>query len=488
MKNLYRLLGIIVVAAAFTLALVACKTDGWELEDLSGIHYYVSQKGGADYNADTTGIIFTFKSSIDDFAVSINDITVGGDASIGTAKFTGSGKDWTLAPITVSSAGRASVTINKTGIHKRQKYFTVYKEGQNIPPNGTSAKTLVAGIKVGWNLGNTLDAFNLGYLGKDPSLDELETAWVKTKTSQANIDALSTAGFNAIRIPVSWHKVANPNDNYKIREDWMTRVKEIVNYAVSKNMYIILNTHHDESIFKFQNADMAKSIFAFENIWEQIAEAFKDYDEKLIFEALNEPRTKDSPNEWMGGTPAERSNLNIYYQYFIDVVRESAGDNNYKRILMINTYGASGEQPAMSDLKLPNDNIKNKIIVSYHAYTPYNFALNQGSGATAAWSKSNSSDTSAITSHINRAESTFINKGIPVIIGEFGAVNRNNNTSARAAWAEYYTAQARAKGIPCFWWDNAATTGDGELFGLLDRSTNTFVYQQIVTGLMNGSK
>jgi endoglucanase len=360
--------------------------------------------------------------------------------------------------------------------------------GKSTPEsfNDISATELVAKIKVGWNLGNTLDA-SVGSGYSSASLDSLETAWVRTKTTQATIDALYNGGFNAIRIPVSWYKVANPADNYKIRADWMARVKEIVDYAVKKDMYILLNTHHDEGLFKFMDADMAKSLDAFEKIWKQIAEAFKDYDEKLIFEALNEPRTKGSSNEWNGGTAAERANLNTYYQRFVDVVRASGG-NNGKRFLLINTYAASGEAAAMNGLVLPTDTATKKLIVSYHSYSPYNFALNTGSGATAVWSKNNSSDTSSITSYINRAQSTFISKGIPVIIGEFGAMNRNDNTAARAEWAEYYTAQARAKGIPCFWWDNAATTGSGELFGLLNRTTNQFVYPEIVAALMKGSR
>jgi endoglucanase len=113
------------------------------------------------------------------------------------------------------------------------------------------------------------------------------------------------------------------------------------------------------------------------------------------------------------------------------------------------------------------------------------FALNENK-ANNTWSKSNGADTSAITSHINRYNDKFVKNGIPVIIGEFGAMNKDN-TAARAEWAEYYTAQARAKGIPCFWWDNAATTGSGELFGLLNRSNNTFVYPELVAALMKGS-
>jgi endoglucanase len=477
------------MALIIALSMTACpKGDGSSGDDLvdSDIRYKVSQTGGADFTADTTGITFTFDADIDNLNVSIDDITVGGTASKGTAAFTGSGKSWTLSPITVSSAGRAMVSIqNKARIQTKQKYFTIYKSGEYAPSNGISAVALVAEIRVGWNLGNTFDASSgSGY--SSGSVDSLETAWVKTKTTQALIDALYSGGFNAIRIPVTWYKVANPADGYKIRADWITRVKEVVDYAVKNDMYIILNTHHDESLFKFKNADYKESLDAFEKIWEQIADAFMDYDEHLIFEGLNEPRTRGSDAEWSGGTPEERANLNKYHQILVDVVRESGG-NNYKRLLLLNPYAASAESAAMNGLALPTDTVEKKLIVSYHSYSPYNFALNQGDGKTGSWSKSNSSDTSAISSHINRYNTAFISKGIPVMIGEFGAMNRNN-VEARAEWAEYYVGQAKAKGIPCFWWDNGNTTGSGELFGLLNRSTHNFDYPEIVNALMKGTE
>jgi endoglucanase len=449
-------------------------------EDSSGIRYNVSQTGGADFTAITIGLTLTFAVSIDDLGVSIADITVGGKASIGSATFTGSGKTWTLSPITVSSAGRATVTINKEGIQSDQRSVLVYKNGETV-----TAMELVADIRLGWNLGNTFDASSGGGYNGNGSIDSIETAWVKTKTTQATIDALYNGGFNAIRIPVSWYKVANPADDYKIRADWMARIKEVVDYAVKNDMYILLNTHHDESIFKFKDADVDASLDAFEQIWTQIADTFKDYGVKLIFEGLNEPRTRGSNAEWSGGTPEERANLNRYHQILVDVVRASGGKNETQRLLLINPYAASAEAVAMNGLELPTDTVENKLIVSYHSYSPYNFALNTDKKFN-TWSKSKSGDTSAITSHIDRYNTAFVKKGIPVIIGEFGAMNKDN-VEARAEWAEYYVGYAKSKGIPCVWWDNGVTAGSGELFGLLNRSTNEFVYPEIVEALMKGS-
>jgi endoglucanase len=338
--------------------------------------------------------------------------------------------------------------------------------------NNITATQLVAGIKVGWNLGNTLDANGNSSL----SVSQLETGWGNPVTTKAHITAIKNAGFNAIRIPVSWAKCADRN--YKIRAEWMARVTEVVNYAVDNDMYILLNTHHDESIFKFTNKEKNASINAFIKIWGQIAGNFRNYNEKLIFEGLNEPRTIGSSAEWNGGTAEERANLNEHYKYFVETVR-ACGGNNDKRFLVLNTYAASGLAAAMNGLTIPADTAQNKIIASYHAYEPYNFALNKDSSVK-TWSQSSSSDTSPITERIDRAYTVFVSKGIPVIIGEFGALDKSNE-SARAAWVEYYVKSAAQKGIKCFWWD------DGGDFKLYNRREDKFYYPQIKEGLIRGA-
>ncbi|MDR1868538.1 MAG: glycoside hydrolase family 5 protein [Treponema sp.] len=346
------------------------------------------------------------------------------------------------------------------------------------PFNDLSAVELAANIKVGWNLGNTLDASDLTWLGGMPMVSSMETAWGNPVASKANFTAIKRNGFNAIRIPVSWAKCADKN--YNIRKDWMKRVKQVVDYAVDNDMYIILNTHHDEGIFKFLNKDMEESKKALQRIWTQIAENFKNYDEKLIFEGLNEPRTKGSAAEWNGGTIEERNNVNILNQLFVNTVRASGG-NNEKRILMVPTYAASATAVAMNDLVIPADdaNEKNKIIISIHAYEPYDFAMN-GNSAVNTWSKYNPMDTSPITERINRAYDLFIKIGIPVIMGEFGAIDRKNE-EARAEWAEYYVSYAKSKGVKCFWWD------DGGNFKLFNRGNNTFYFPKIAASLTRGA-
>ena len=351
------------------------------------------------------------------------------------------------------------------------------------PFRDLTATELVAEMRVGWSLGNTLDASGLDWLGPYANVFELETGWGNPITKKANFDALKNAGFNSVRIPVSWAKCVD--EKFNIRPDWMIRVKEVVDYAVDNDMYVILNTHHDEHLFRFRDSEAEGGKKAFKAIWEQIADFFKNYDEKLVFEGLNEPRTPGSQNEWGGGTPEERKNLNDYYQIFVDVVRAS-GSNNEKRILLLNTYGASGGLSAMNGLVIPNDTVPNKIAAGYHAYAPHRFALDKNNLFN-TWSKSNVNDVNAITSPIDSFYAHFVEKGIPVIIGEFGAMNKEN-VADRSAWAEFYVSYAKSKGMPCFWWDNGVVSGSGERFGLIHRRSNQFTYPEIVDALMRGSQ
>ena len=361
------------------------------------------------------------------------------------------------------------------------------------PFNDITAAQLVNNIRIGWNLGNTFEAAHMSWLPPNPTVTQMETGWGNPVTTKANITAIKNAGFNTIRIPVSWTKAAGPAPNYAIRTDWLARVVDVVNYAVDNGMYIILNTHHDEEdVFTFMNSNAAAGQAAFKKIWEQIADTFKNYDEKLIFEALNEPRTVGSTHEWSGGTPEERTNLNAYYPIFINAVRNSGG-NNGKRIVMINTYAARYEAVAVDALVIPTDTIANKIIVTIHSYEPFSFTYPSptGDSSVVTWSSSNSADTAPIHNTFQPAYDKFVSKGIPVIVGEFGTSNKDN-TVARAAYAEYYVTYAKSKGFKCIVFDNGVREqvpphGTNELFAIFNRANNTFFYPEILTALLKGA-
>lgn len=331
---------------------------------------------------------------------------------------------------------------------------------------------LVKEFQIGWNLGNTLDATGGG------ALLTSEMSWGNPKTSEEVFKKLKDSGFNIVRIPVSWENHFGPEPEYMIHDVWLKRVKEIVDYAIDNDLYVIINMHHEEWHFpSYDNQEKATTILT--KVWAQIADEFKDYDEHLIFEGMNEPRMKGTALEWNGGNAEARDVINQLNNSFVETIRKADGNNPYRH-LMIPTYAASSDSKTWRDFVIPEDD---KIIVSIHAYTPYNFALNKN--GTAKWSSENQSDTRDIDNLMNNIYNSFLSKGVPVIIGEFGAVDKDNS-EARVDWAKYYMQKASEKGIPCIYWDNGAFTGDGELFGLLDRREYIWKNQDIVDALMEG--
>ncbi len=330
-----------------------------------------------------------------------------------------------------------------------------------------SSVDLVADMKIGWNLGNTLDA--TGGVGADS-----ERSWGNPKTTQEMIDAVLDQGFNVIRIPVTWDGHFGAAPEYQIHDIWMNRVQEVVDYAYDRGAYVILNLHHEEWHFPSEeNKEAASETLA--ALWTQIANHFKDYDEHLIFEGLNEPRKKGTAVEWTGGDKEGREVVNHFAQVFVDTVRATGG-NNAERHLMVTGYAASSSRDALKSIQLPEDD---KLIVSVHAYTPYNFALN--TKGTDRWDVDK--DAKDIDYLLKTLDELFLSKGIPVIIGEFGAMNKENDAE-RIEWADYYVSKATEYGVPCIWWDNNAFRGSGENFGLFDRRTLTFPSQDLVDAMM----
>lgn len=335
---------------------------------------------------------------------------------------------------------------------------------------------LVSEMKIGWNLGNTLDATNDKEDAVEPS--QHETAWGNPVTTKAMVDMLKDAGFNVFRVPVTWEHHLGDGPDYTIDEKWLDRVQEVVNYGIDNGMFVILNAHHEDwHNPKYDNLDSAKEELS--ALWSQISDRFGGYDEHLIFEGMNEPRLKNTPLEWTGGDEESRDCINQLNQTFVDTVRAS-GKNNDKRCLMVPTYAASSDQKVLNDFVVPDDD---RVIVSIHAYLPYMFAL--ADNGTSEWSADNAADTNDIQLMLARLKDTFLDKGIPVVIGEFGSVNRFN-LEARCALAEYYVSQAKSYGIPCVWWDNGAFVGNGENFGLLVRNELRWHDQELVDALMKG--
>ena len=363
----------------------------------------------------------------------------------------------------------AEATVPELSIAKRK-----------IPEN--EAMEFLKKMGVGWNLGNTFDAIK-GDWNKNANEMTVETSWVGVKTTEQMVEAIQNAGFSTIRVPVSWHDHVSGED-HQISAAWLTRVQEVVDWAYSRGMYVILNIHHDEDQFMPSTAHYEEAAHYVECIWRQLAERFRDYDEHLIMESLNEPRLLNSQYEWwMDPNVWECRDavncLNQLNQLFVDTVRASGG-NNATRYLMVPAYDASPENAVRDSFVLPTDSAENKIIVSVHAYTPYDFALNLSGGATFG-TQAQKQD---IVRFMNNLYSKFIWNGIPVVIGEFGALEKKANLQDRVDWTAFYVATASARNLPVVWWDNHAFTGNGERFGLLDRRNCTFTYPEIVQAIM----
>lgn len=327
-----------------------------------------------------------------------------------------------------------------------------------------TADDITENMTIGWNIGNSLDS--TGYSG--------ETSWGNPRVTQELIDTVKAKGFNTIRVPTTWYQnVTTTTDEngkpvYTISEQWLQRVKEVVDYAYNQDMYVILNLHHEEWInrsdFPTAYEEMSERL---KQMWVQIATYFKDYDQHLIFEGMNEPRQTGASYEWQGNAECYEV-VNKLDNDFVETVRSIDSPYQNTRLLMIPSYAASAYASSYSALDVPDDDY---VAVSLHAYTPYAFAMGDGDHTT--FSSNYQSDLDTLFSDIRYY---FTDKDIPVVLGEFSASNFNN-TAARCDWATYYLTWTKKLGIPCVLWDNNAITNStsaSEAHGYVDRSNNTW--------------
>ncbi len=343
----------------------------------------------------------------------------------------------------------------------------------------TEGIKFVEDMRLGWNLGNTLDSIDdNGYISNEMAL---ETYWNGGfKTTQRMIDTVKSAGFNTVRIPVSWHN--HVDSNYTISEQWMDRVQEVVDYAVKNDMYIILNVHHDndQNHMYPTSAHYERSSKYMTTVWKQIATRFKDYNEKLIFETMNEPRMTNHPNEWWLNMASQEcidavQTINKLNQDIVNTIRATGG-NNASRYIGIPGYDCSVEGATNSYFKLPEDTAKDKLIVAVHGYFPVNFALTEANQNGSTDKFDLNKDTGEINQAMDTIYNKYISKGIPVYVGEMGARDKNGNIQARVDCAAYYVAYASSRGVTCCWWDDIS-------FMLLDRGSSTWRRPEIVAAL-----
>jgi endoglucanase len=354
----------------------------------------------------------------------------------------------------------------------------------DIPPDATgmssNAVQLAAKIKLGINIGNTLEAIGG------------ETAWGNPKIAKAFIDLAKQSGFNAIRIPCSFDQYANTSN--VIRADWLARVKEVVQYCVDDGLYAILNIHWDGGWLE-NNVTTAKqdAVNAKQKAyWTQIATTLRDFDEHLVFASANEPNASDA---------TQMSVLLSYHQTFIDAVRATGGRNAY-RVLVVQGPNTDIETTNKLMNTLPVDPIANRMMVEIHYYTPWNFC---GMSKDESWGNmfyywgngyhsttdpshnANWGEESDVDKYMGMMKTKFVDKGIPVVMGEYGPMTRTNLTgdaltlhlASRAYYLKYVTHAAKANGILPFLWDTGS---------LLSRSGSSVLDQQSLDALIQGAQ
>jgi len=351
----------------------------------------------------------------------------------------------------------------------------------NFPPPASS----VEGMSVGWNLGNSLDAVR----SWDTKVAE-ETAWGNPVVTQALLNGVRAQGFDIVRIPVTWNGHIGSAPDYKVSSTRLKRVAEVVGYARNAGLNVIINMHHDDS-FDFgwlkigdavaDSSKKAQITDKYGKVWTQIAEYFKDYGDFLIFESMNE--VQDGGWGWSddfrANPKAQIDIINEWNQLFTDNVRATGG-NNANRYLMYPSYSSNfeailpdgnykdGAGEVGKYFKLPDDSASGRQIVTFHYYEPFGFAHPvDGKVTTEYWGTQTQKD--EVDKLFARFKKAFVDKNIPVVIGEMGPVNLQTTDTGKAnrlAYISYVYGKAKENGLIPVYWD------DGGDFGMMSRSAN----------------
>lgn len=392
------------------------------------------------------------------------------------------------AKITLKASGAPTATIPVT---QRGDYYPNYNLNPLAPDAvgmSSSASQLAAKLKIGWNIGNTLEAIGG------------ETAWGNPKVTEDLIKLVKQNGFNAIRIPCSWFQYMENSSTAKIKGAWLERVKQVIQYCVQNDVYVLLNIHWDGGWLE-KNCTVAKQeeVNAMQKAyWEQIATYMRDFDEHLILASANEPDVQNA---------AQMAVLKSYHQTFINAVRSTGGKNSY-RVLVVQGPSTDIEKTNTLMNSLPTDVMANKMMVEIHYYSPYQFCLMDKDASWGKmfyyWGNGNHSTTDIahnatwgeevdVDRLFKLMKTQFTNRGIPVIMGEYAVIKRTNLTgddlklhlASRAYYLKYVTKQAIANGIIPFYWD-AGNMGENAS-ALFNRSNNTVFDKQALDSIIEGA-
>lgn len=356
---------------------------------------------------------------------------------------------------------------------------------------------IVEAMGPGWNLGNQLESVT-------DNVPE-ETNWGNPVITEKLIQSVKAAGFKSIRIPVSYFAKIDDDKDYTIDSKWLDRVQEVVNYCIKNDLYAVINIHGDGyntidgSWLLCNGKDQTEIKKKYKKVWKQIAERFKNYDEHLLFESMNEEfdGSYSEPNK------EYYQNINDYNQIFVDTVRKT-GDNNTKRWLIIPGWNTNIDYTAGDyGFKLPTDQYRNKsidkeeqrIMISVHYYSPWDFCGGEncvitqwGNEADDPSKTSTTCDETYMKNQLNLMKTTFADKGYPVFIGEYGSINKTSYDSENEYYRAYFARKlcqlSRKNGCIPMYWDNGYNGVHG--FGLFDRTTCEITQPVIIDAIMEG--
>lgn len=337
-----------------------------------------------------------------------------------------------------------------------------------------SSLQLAGEMGVGWNVGNSLEAIGG------------ETAWGNPLITKALIDRIKAAGFKSVRVPVAWSKFTNAAE-YTIDPAWMNRVQEVVDYIIDNDMYVVLNNHWDEGWMQPTFAQQEYVNDRLEKMWIQIALHFRDYEDRLLFAGTNEVMVTGNY-----GTPNSEFTAvqNGFNQIFVNAVRSTGGRNAFRN-LVVQTFNTNIDH-GVNFFEMPTDAAEDRLMVEVHFYDPYEFALLEDNGAT-QWGNTATVPTATagwgneahVDTQFQKMKTKFIDKGIPVLVGEYGAISRLDSPdhgAYREAYFRYVTKSMRDRGLIPFYWDNGFAGDHG--FALFDRKTGDQLYPDLIKAIV----
>lgn len=405
---------------------------------------------------------------------------VGSGGGVGNGGAPGAGGLLTVGGSSSGSGGATGASGGLTG----SSGGNTNTGGTGEPGTFPTATELVGRMGLGWNLGNSLDA------------PEGETAWGNPTITPALLTAVKNAGFGAVRIPVTWSLHTGPGPSFTIEPSFMSRIAEVVGYAKAAGLPSIINVHHDGAdaldgvewltlndsqgnVTEDNNAAVEARFVA---VWQQITSHFKDYEGDLLFESMNEIHDGyDAPD------PAYYDIINNLNQVFVDIVRESGG-NNDKRCLVIPGYNTNIDY-TLAGFERPDDPATDRLILSVHFYDPWSYA---GEGSTHTWGASSpGTDTwgqeTYVVDQYTKLKTQFIDQGLPMIVGEYGAVHQAGYETYRRYYMEYVTKVMIDRGLVPFYWDNGGANSGADGFGLIDRNSGSILQPTIVAAMMKAA-